>query len=126
MAHLADAIHPVPHAGLSLGSQVICALRCLDIKHILKLLFAILETQTAVDLLALIQIDDTLQLATILIRVVFKAELLRYLTLFQCEPASAPALEKKQQIESCSQFSHDKTTLPSNGIAQRAVQPDRQ
>lgn len=92
MAHLADAVHPVAHAGLRLSCQIVDALWRLDIEHVLKLLLAVLQAQATVDLLALIQIDDTLQLAAVLIRVVFKAELLRYLALLQCEPASTPAL----------------------------------
>lgn len=92
MAHLADAVHPVAHAGFRLSCQIVDALWRLDIEHVLKLLLAVLQAQATVDLLALIQIDDTLQLATVLIRVVFKAELLRYLALLQREPASTPAL----------------------------------
>lgn len=92
MAHLTDAVHPVAHACLGLGSQVICALRRLNVEHILKLLLAILQAQAAVNLLALIQIDNTLQLAALLIRIVFEAKLLRYLALFQREPAPTPAL----------------------------------
>lgn len=106
MAHLADAVHPVAHASFGLGSQVICALRRLNVEHILKFLFAILQAQPAVDLLALIQIDDTLQLAAVLIRIVFEAKLLRYLALLQRKPATTPALQKQTTISL--DFSHDK------------------
>lgn len=93
MAHLADAVDPVTHVRLRLGRQVVGALGRLDVEHVLELLLAVLQPQAAVHLLALIQIDDALQLAALLVGVVFEAELLRYLALLQREPSASPALK---------------------------------
>lgn len=94
MTHLADAVHPVAHIRLRLSSQVVGALGRLDIEHVLKLLLAILQPQATVHLLALIQIDNALQLAAVVVGVVFEAELLRYLALLQREVATPPALQR--------------------------------
>jgi len=94
VTHLADAVDPVAHIRLRFGSQVIGTLGRLDVKHVLKLLLAILQPQATVHLFALIQIDDALQLAAVVVGVVFEAELLRYLALLQREPATPPALQR--------------------------------
>lgn len=94
MTHLADAVHPVAHIRLRFSSQVVGALGRFDIEHVLKLLLAILQPQATVHLLALIQIDNALQLAAVVVGVVFEAELLRYLALLQREVATPPALQR--------------------------------
>lgn len=102
VAHLADAVDPVTHVRLRLCRQVVGALGRLDVEHVLELLLAVLQPQAAVHLLALIQIDDALQLAAVWVGVVFEAELLRYLALLQREPPASPALKgwKSKEYES--------------------------
>lgn len=44
VAHLTNAIHPIAHIRLAIGSQIVGAFRRFDIEHKLEFLFAILQT----------------------------------------------------------------------------------
>lgn len=98
IAHLTDAVHPVVHVQLRFGGQIERAARRLHVEHVLELLLAMLQPQAAVDLLALVQIDDALQLATAAVRVVFETVLAGYFALLQREPAAAPALRREMRF----------------------------
>lgn len=93
IAHLTYAIDPIVHILFGISGQIVCATWRFHSKHMLKFLFTLLQSQSRVDLFALIQIDDTFQFATMMIGVVFQTKLFRYFTLFQCEPSPSPALK---------------------------------
>jgi hypothetical protein len=56
------------------------------------------ESQSCVDLLHLIQVDDSLALSTGRVGEVFEEELTGQFTLFQCEPSLAPSLRNKRRV----------------------------
>lgn len=88
--NVANAIDPVPHDVVGGCGQVVGASRCFHIEDVLELSF---HEQSRVHLFALVQVDDALQLATRIVRVVLEQVLARQLSLLQGEPAPSPSLE---------------------------------
>lgn len=90
-AHVADAVDPVPHRVVSVRSQIVRASGGLNVEDVLKLA---LHEEPRVYLLALVQVDDALQLAARLVGVVLEQILARQLSLLQGKPPSSPSLER--------------------------------
>lgn len=94
--NVADAVDPVPHNVVSGCGQVVSASRGLYIEDVLELA---LHEETRVNLFTLVQVNDALQLATRLIRVVLQEVLARQLPLLQGEPSPPPSLQTKGENE---------------------------
>lgn len=105
LAHMANAVNPSTHVLFGVRCQIISPRRSFHVEHVRVLFFLSIQSQPSVHLFALIQIDDSLQLPALAVRVILQHILARQLALLQREPTASPSLnECKTETQEEEQF----------------------
>lgn len=105
LTHLAYAANPSTHVFLGVRRQIVRSRGSFHVEHVRIFLLLPVQPQSGVHLFALVQIDDSLQLPALAVRVVLQHILTRQLALLQSEPTTSPSLIKcKTETQEEEQF----------------------